>query len=1176
MAVAGWYTGVLRNSGEKISIFDSHNILVLSLDFLPSSGWPSLAAGHGYSLELIDVNGDPDSPANWKASSTPNGTPGLPPGSVVPPVVVINEVMANNVSAVANGGAYPDWVELYNSGAAVTDLGGWSLSDDGNPAKFVFPPGTSIQPDGYLVIWCDTNSAAPGLHTGFGLKDSGDEVYLFDPNSNRVDAITFGLQAADYTLSRLGTQWQLGVPTPNAPNTAAALAAISNASINEWMANPPPGGADWIELYNGSAAAPIALKDLTIGNSDTLFTIRALSFLAPHAYIQLFADEAVGPDHLDLKLSKEGDSVALYDSTGAQLSRVTFGLQVEGVSQGRLPDGGASIVSFNASASPGASNYVLAYTGPILNEVMARNVSAYTNSSGVVADWVEIFNPGSSPFSLSGWSLALDSQSAARWFFPTGYLLGAQSYVLISCDPDSASSTNVGAFNTGHAISSESGAVYLFNPAGQIMDLVEFGFQPPDFSIGRTGGSWQLLASPTPGLSNSPPAALGSVQNLRINEWLAAPAGGDDWLELYNLDTLPVNLAGLFVTDDPTVAGLTNSVLTPLSFIGGNGWVQLKADGDISKGRDHVNFSLDGLGETLRIYSKNFVFIDGVDFGLQTEGVAQGRLLDGTTTLVNLPMPTPGEGNWLQAPVLINEALTHTDPPFEDAIELFNPTESTLDLGGWFLSNSRSNLKKYRIPGGIFLPPGGFVVFYENQFNANNPGTPFTLNSAHGDEIWLSAATSGGTLTGYRATASFGAAENGISFGHFTTSLGPEFTAMSSKTFGSDNPSTVIEFRNGTGATNAYPKIGPLILNEIMYHPPDMGGQDNSVDEYIELFNVSGSDVALFDPAHATNTWRLRGGISFEFPTGASVGTAGYALVVSFDPANSTQATLFRNRSNVPIDVPIYGPYSGKLNNSGETVELVRPDSPQVPPHPDAGFVPYIRVDRVDYSDVAPWASGADGSTNGQSISLQRVSSAVYGNEPLNWVAGVATAGRINGSAILGLPVISQQPQDRGGLAGATLTFTVGASGPGPLSYQWRFNGVPIRNATNSSLTVANMRSVDEGNYSVFVANPAGACLERIGEARRPGAAIAHSASAKPGRVTRSERHIQRGRRGWRIELSVAVQRQHHSGVRLLHLFLTNVQPPSAGQYSVVVSNISGVVVSDKGYLVMSGAVYQF
>jgi hypothetical protein len=82
---------------------------------------------------------------------------------------------------------------------------------------------------------------------------------------------------------------------------------------------------------------------------------------------------------LDFKLNKSGDAIILFDPTGVELTRVAFGAQSESVSQGRLPDGAATIVSFPGTVSPGASNYVITYTGPRLNEILARNVRAVTN-----------------------------------------------------------------------------------------------------------------------------------------------------------------------------------------------------------------------------------------------------------------------------------------------------------------------------------------------------------------------------------------------------------------------------------------------------------------------------------------------------------------------------------------------------------------------------------------------------------------------------------------------------------------------------------------------------------------------------------------------------------------------------------------------------------------------------
>ncbi|MDB6151854.1 MAG: hypothetical protein JWL90_307, partial [Chthoniobacteraceae bacterium] len=80
--------------------------------------------------------------------------------------VVINEICADNHSIVSNGGSYPDYVELFNSGSTDVDLSGFGLTDDPLlPGKFIFPNGTTLAVGAYMLVWCDRDLTAPGLHT---------------------------------------------------------------------------------------------------------------------------------------------------------------------------------------------------------------------------------------------------------------------------------------------------------------------------------------------------------------------------------------------------------------------------------------------------------------------------------------------------------------------------------------------------------------------------------------------------------------------------------------------------------------------------------------------------------------------------------------------------------------------------------------------------------------------------------------------------------------------------------------------------------------------------------------------------------------------------------------------------------------------------------------------------
>jgi endonuclease/exonuclease/phosphatase family metal-dependent hydrolase len=74
-------------------------------------------------------------------------------------------------------------------------------------------------------------------------------------------------------------------------------------------------------------------------------------------------------------------------------------------------------------------------------------------------------------------------------------------------------------------------------------------------------------------------------------------------------------------------------------------------------------------------------------------------------------------------------------------------------------------------------------------------------------------------------------------------------------------------------------------------------------------------------------------------------------------------------------------------------------------------------------------------------------------------------------------PTISSQPQSLNTNIGATVTFSVSASGNPAPNYQWRLNSNPISGATGSSYTRTNVQAVDTGNYSVLLTNVAGSIV---------------------------------------------------------------------------------------------------
>jgi hypothetical protein len=92
----------------------------------------------------------------------------------------------------------------------------------------------------------------------------------------------------------------------------------------------------------------------------------------------------------------------------------------------------------------------------------------------------------------------------------------------------------------------------------------------------------------------------------------------------------------------------------------------------------------------------------------------------------------------------------------------------------------------------------------------------------------------------------------------------------------------------------------------------------------------------------------------------------------------------FRAANDVPANVQVFGPWGGALDKSGGAVSISKPGDPELD-----GFVPYYRVDHVNYDDITPWPTAPDG--NGPS--LVRREMPLFGNDPASWMAGGAVGG---------------------------------------------------------------------------------------------------------------------------------------------------------------------------------------
>ena len=472
---------------------------------------------------------------------------------------------------------------------------------------------------------------------------------------------------------------------------------------------------------------------------------------------------------------------------------------------------------------------------------------------------------------------------------------------------------------------------------------------------------------------------------LRISEIAYAPTGGSDeeFIEFVNVSESSIELDGVKLVDGAPVGEFTFGQKTlgagERIVVAANQAALLSAHGGSISNRlagEWGDGKLSNGGENITVLDKdgNLVLAFNYDNNNGWPGRADGKgstleVIDPAADLANPENwrssseygGTPGSaGEGPAVSISINEVLAHTDVPVLDTIELHNPTDQIVDISHWYLTDSSDNWKKFQIPSNTTLAAGAFKTFDEKDFNPNglwnpNPGNrgpnEFTFSSK-GDSAWIVQADASGKLQRFIDKVSFGASVNGVSFGRHTNSRQEVFfTAQTEPTL---------------GEVNSGPRVGPVVISEIMYHPEpgDM--------EWIELQNISEGEVPLFNSVETSNTWRVSG-IGFSFPPGITLEKRGMVILVNGDPE------VFRLKHSIEEEVLIFGPYTGNLQDSGERIDLELPDNPEL----GTTSSPYVLVDSVRYNDKAPWPAEGDG----YGYSIVRTNVDRFGTDPSHWQA---------------------------------------------------------------------------------------------------------------------------------------------------------------------------------------------
>ncbi len=139
----------------------------------------------------------------------------------------------------------------------------------------------------------------------------------------------------------------------------------------------------------------------------------------------------------------------------------------------------------------------------------------------------------------------------------------------------------------------------------------------------------------------------------------------DDWIELYNNSSYPINLASLYLSDD------SDNLLKwklPNKTLASGAYLIIWADEDTAETDQHANFSLDAEGEELFLSYSDATVVDSLSFGIQDPITSMGRFPNGTGSFIEM-MPTYNRVNEEStSPLITSEFYMYPNPTSSDFI----------------------------------------------------------------------------------------------------------------------------------------------------------------------------------------------------------------------------------------------------------------------------------------------------------------------------------------------------------------------------------------------------------------------------------------------------------------------------------------------------------------------------
>lgn len=397
---------------------------------------------------------------------------------------------------------------------------------------------------------------------------------------------------------------------PDEINNYSVSNTEKNIFINEIYST---GNPDWFEIYNRNSEA-VDLSGFFIYDEGTLGNPYALpsgtqidskSFL-----IIQCNDEGIGLNS-NFKLSSSGETIFLENSDGNLIDEVSFPTLSDGQSYGRTQDGENDFAILETPTQ--------GFTNQQSSEIQITSVDRFPNFP-TPEDTVKVFANVKGD-GISQIFLIFKKQNTGFQKVEMVLVNGKYSAEILPTNSDQTINFYI------EAIDENSQSYYEPSDAPNSYfsyTISTTQYIPPQLFIN------EVLASNS--LTNQDPDfnAFG------------------DWLEIYNAENIPVDISGMFLTDESNAP--MKWEFPENTIIEANGFLLVWTDDNDTSGMAlHTNFKLSSSnGETIKLFDTNAhnnILLDSLTFDSQSADISFGRKPDGSEILEFFNTPSPSASN---------------------------------------------------------------------------------------------------------------------------------------------------------------------------------------------------------------------------------------------------------------------------------------------------------------------------------------------------------------------------------------------------------------------------------------------------------------------------------------------------------------------------------------------------